>query len=428
MKKLWITLSLIKNVFELFAQTGNVGVNTGTPANNLTVSGNFSVGSAYTGIVAPNNGALIQGSVGIGIATPLNTSKLEVLSTTSALDAIRGNCTSGSVTGTFGGVRGNITNIGFTNASAYLAFHAPNNVTFGVHSIGGDYGGWFDRPVGIGVAVPVTTADLEVRNIVNGNPATVFLRQGSVNSTSGNLLGSIDFGDNRNANPQAQIKVSRSAPSSSAIDVPTDFIFSTTPDGTSTPIERMRIMNTGAVGFGSAGSAGASGQVLFSNGPTSPPTWGTISDAPLGQNGTTVYGTASLMLDTSTTSYATISGLSQTVLVPVNGLLFISTDGGIENLFANAGYAIADIALFVDGIIFAGAGKRRVTCMNTWNAKKISSTWALSCLASLAAGIHTIEVKIKFVESSASTPPIVQVSGNASSQNQGMLSVVTLRQ
>lgn len=62
-------------------------------------------------------------------------------------------------------------------------------------------------------------------------------------------------------------------------DMPGRIVFSTSTDGTRTPTERMRITSTGAISFGSSGTAyGASGQVLTSAGDSSP-TWTTATNA-----------------------------------------------------------------------------------------------------------------------------------------------------
>jgi hypothetical protein len=47
----------------------NVGIGFLGPASKLTVNGNFAVGADYN-VVAPTNGALIEGNVGIGLTTP----------------------------------------------------------------------------------------------------------------------------------------------------------------------------------------------------------------------------------------------------------------------------------------------------------------------------------------------------------------------
>jgi hypothetical protein len=51
---------------------GNVGIDTETPDNKLSVLGSTSIGSGYN-TAAPTNGLIVEGSVGIGTTTPSNT-------------------------------------------------------------------------------------------------------------------------------------------------------------------------------------------------------------------------------------------------------------------------------------------------------------------------------------------------------------------
>ncbi|MCS7077907.1 MAG: hypothetical protein NZ455_14445 [Bacteroidia bacterium] len=96
------------------AYTQNVGIGTATPVNRLTINGNLSVGSGYTGLPAPANGAIIQGNTGIGTATPAH--RLHVLGdirfegdfinqevqggTSSVIQAIPFNAVAAPITGT----------------------------------------------------------------------------------------------------------------------------------------------------------------------------------------------------------------------------------------------------------------------------------------------------------------------------------------
>ena len=53
------------------AQTQNVGIGQASPVSKLDINGGLAVGSAYSGVsAAPANGAIVQGNVGIGTATP----------------------------------------------------------------------------------------------------------------------------------------------------------------------------------------------------------------------------------------------------------------------------------------------------------------------------------------------------------------------
>jgi hypothetical protein len=91
--------------------------------------------------------------------------------------------------------------------------------------------------------------DLEVQNTTAGvgNAATVQLRQTTANTTANSTLANINFGDATVTTPQAQINVTRDAASSGSTDLPTRMTFSTTPDGSATLTERMRIDNVGQV-------------------------------------------------------------------------------------------------------------------------------------------------------------------------------------
>jgi hypothetical protein len=85
MKKIISLLSIVGYFAILSAQTGNVGINTPTPTNTLTVNGNQSIGTGYTGIAAPTNGAIIEGSTGIGTSTVFEGSLLELNSNNKGL-------------------------------------------------------------------------------------------------------------------------------------------------------------------------------------------------------------------------------------------------------------------------------------------------------------------------------------------------------
>jgi hypothetical protein len=57
---------------------GNVGVNTVTPENKLTVAGNASIGSSYAGTAAPENGMIVEGRLGVGTSEPTSGTMLDV--------------------------------------------------------------------------------------------------------------------------------------------------------------------------------------------------------------------------------------------------------------------------------------------------------------------------------------------------------------
>ena len=52
-------------------QAQNVGIGVPVPLSKLSVAGNLSIGSSYTTVAAPTNGAIIEGDVGIGTNSPI---------------------------------------------------------------------------------------------------------------------------------------------------------------------------------------------------------------------------------------------------------------------------------------------------------------------------------------------------------------------
>ena len=93
MKKALIIITAILCTISLTAQ--NLGVDQSNPVNKVDINGNLSVGSGYSGtLFAPANGAIFEGSVGIGIAMPetqLHISGLENNGTTATLKITSGN-------------------------------------------------------------------------------------------------------------------------------------------------------------------------------------------------------------------------------------------------------------------------------------------------------------------------------------------------
>jgi hypothetical protein len=120
------------------------------------------------------------------------------------------------------------------------------------------------------------------RSDASASGAGVFLAKQRSGSNGGNALvaandnfGVISFqgGDGTNLVEGASIKAEVDG-TPGANDMPGRLVFSTTADGASSPTERLRIANTGALGL-SGGNYGSSGQVLTSQGSGSAPQWAT---------------------------------------------------------------------------------------------------------------------------------------------------------
>ncbi|MBL4647649.1 MAG: hypothetical protein JKY13_01620, partial [Gammaproteobacteria bacterium] len=78
--------------------TGQVGIGTTTPFNQLDIIGNTVIGTSYAGsVAAPSDGLLVEGSVGIGVNNPSN--KLEVKGAATIGNAYAGTATTAPTNG-----------------------------------------------------------------------------------------------------------------------------------------------------------------------------------------------------------------------------------------------------------------------------------------------------------------------------------------
>ena len=78
-KCLLLALTIVAATLHTQAQS-NVGIGTNSPASKATVNGNMAIGSSYSNIPAPTDGAIIQGVVGIGTSSPNSSTILDISS------------------------------------------------------------------------------------------------------------------------------------------------------------------------------------------------------------------------------------------------------------------------------------------------------------------------------------------------------------
>ena len=178
--------------------------------------------------------------------------------------------------------------------------------------------------------------------------------------------------------------------------------------------------NQGVQGVqGPAGPAGPAG----AQGPVGPP-GAQGAQGPAGPTGTTgqnvqvVVNSGSI---TSSASFQVVPGLSQTVVVPANAKVLLSTYGGLLSAAAGAnGFSITDVVLVVDGALLpAGGGYQRIVLANTGGVTaNYIGYWSMTSSPALSAGSHTITVQA--VASSGST---ATVGAGAGSVLQGELDV-----
>lgn len=179
------------------------------------------------------------------------------------------------------------------------------------------------------------------------------------------------------------------------------------------------IGNTGPQGpIGNTGPQGPIGNT----GPAGP-------TGPAGTTGQDVYeavGTGQLVVTTATTLYTLIPGLTQTITVPANCKVIVSTDGGVQSTGATStSFSVLDIGIFVDGIVSASGGQRRLAIANTAALAQLIQNWSMERSYTLSAGSHTFEVK---AVSGAPGSAAANVSSASAPQLQGVLRVTLIKQ
>jgi hypothetical protein len=149
---------------------------------------------------------------------------------------------------------------------------------------------------------------------------------------------------------------------------------------------------------GAAGANGEKGDKGDKGDPcpaTDPACKGPSGDAgTTGQNAYSSFGTATLDLSSATTSaFLIVPGLSQTVDVPPNSALYISTDGGAQNTLFE-GFAGIQVAVFIDGTRELSNGTSILACPKTAGESPVCY-WSKAFSTTLPEGAHTIDVRAR---------------------------------
>lgn len=141
-----------------------------------------------------------------------------------------------------------------------------------------------------------------------------------------------------------------------------------------------------------------------------------------GQTSASVFGTAQAVALITTTTYTLIPGLTQTITVPANARVIVSTDGGVQCAAAGTVFAAVDIGIHVDGVASPQGGQQQIIASNTPAIGQMLTYWNMTKTYNLSAGTHTIDVR--FRDSGSGT-----ADGNVSGTNpliQGTLTVTIL--
>lgn len=144
--------------------------------------------------------------------------------------------------------------------------------------------------------------------------------------------------------------------------------------------------------------------------------------ATIGQSAGTVYGNNQLALAAGA-AYTLVPGLTQTINVPQNAIVYVATDGGAQHTQTGTTNSLLDIGLFIDGALVPSAGQRRLVLSNTPAVAQVVGNWSLSLSRALTPGSHVIQVR-------AANPGAytVNVSSGSAPQLQGQLTVLVIRQ
>ncbi len=141
-----------------------------------------------------------------------------------------------------------------------------------------------------------------------------------------------------------------------------------------------------------------------------------------GQNVFEVYGTGQLVVSSATTAYTLIPGLSQLVNVPADAVVRVDTSGGMQCTQAGSAYAVADIAIFIDGA--PTNPQRRIVAANTTGIGQMIASWSFGRTITLAPGNHTFEVRAIGGDPAAAP---ANVSSGTAPQLQAILTVALLK-
>jgi hypothetical protein len=254
--------------------TGSLGLGTWNPQSMLSVTGGAAIGTYAATNAAPTNGLIVSGNVGIGTTSP---DKVLVVSSTDVtpIRAHRQANSNGNVVSIIHSANdsgGNVTGYAATAAVIESATDGAENGAFTIQTTtagasleklritsAGNVGIGTTAPTGLlhvaANGAPETLLEAADASSFNSPTLTFSRAKGSLSSKSIVAMGDellaieakgYDSGSYRKA---AGIYMSVDG-TPGASDMPGRIEFATTPDGSTTPAERMRIEENGYIGIG----------------------------------------------------------------------------------------------------------------------------------------------------------------------------------
>jgi hypothetical protein len=112
------------------------------------------------------------------------------------------------------------------------------------------------------------------------------------------------------------------------------------------------------------------------------------------------------------------------VTVPANGIVSISTDGGLllKSGSSTTGFGVIEVDVLIDGTVPTDGGYRVITIGNSGGTIELGDEWHIALTRPLSAGPHTISVAVRVIVSSDA----VLASGHSGGSLQGQLTVLVI--
>lgn len=160
--------------------------------------------------------------------------------------------------------------------------------------------------------------------------------------------------------------------------------------GTSTPSEKLHV--NGNLRFQGAlmpaNLPGTTGQVLTSQGPGVPPIWTTPS------NQASIFKASATRTLINSTSFISITGLSQTITLTANANVMISTYGSLETTSAVNGGSGCITQVFRNGVAIPDMFQT-LDVMDPTGWTSTIKFWSMTNMIPLTPGVHTFTVRAR---------------------------------
>ena len=134
---------------------------------------------------------------------------------------------------------------------------------------------------------------------------------------------------------------------------------------------------------------GVSGEVLTSRGPGRSPAWGSVVAAQV-----QVYGANATRTFINSTSFISVTGLSQTIVLAGNAVVQIATSGSMETTSSVWGGSGCIVQVFNNGVAIPNAFQT-VDIFDPGGVTNTIAPWSLVSFITLPAGTYTFTVRAR---------------------------------